>query len=154
MSIISDGTVPDEMTTVESYVLEQVALSCSQWFDGHALANMSIQKLGDELTRNFVFHLNTYVLGEKVHEVQQEVTFRYPANWWEHLKYEHAPVWLVSRWPVRWKHKRKTVTFEQVECLPKFASVLPTHQQQYHFPVLKTAIRWTPETFPDRFVAL
>lgn len=133
---------------IEKYVLEQLPITMSQYLDGHAMANLSIKRIADTMTDHFAYHLRTYILGEKCHEAEQTVTFRYPKNWWEHLKYSHSPKWFTRKFPVGWKHEKKTVKFEKVVCFPKIAKVLPFHEREHSFPVLKTSVMYSSDPFP------
>lgn len=136
---------------VQRYVLEQVKLGCVQWFDGHALANMSIQQITDELTDSFSYQLKTFVLGEKVNEERRTVDFKYPMSWWQHLKWERAPDWFNRKYPIRWKYEHREVVFKQIECFPKIKQVLKVSEREVSFTVLQSEESYAVSAFDLEF---
>ena len=36
----------------------------------------------------------------------REVTLKFPANWWQHWKEDHAPKWFLRRWPVNYMERK------------------------------------------------
>ena len=120
-------------TPLTSITLQQVKLAARAFLDGHALESMELSVWPDEFANGIVMQLRTLVLGEKVHETTETVTFQYPANAWEHLK-SHLPMWLRNWLPTqKFQTATRTVKFEQVQCLPKIRQVLPRNEREFEF---------------------
>jgi hypothetical protein len=67
------------------------------------------------------------VLGEKL-EKKKVVVFQYPNGWWQAFKLQFFPVWLLKRFPVKYKVERIIVSFEEYALYPKFPKVLPPQE--------------------------
>lgn len=124
----------------ESVTLQKIKLSCQEWLDGSALQDMKLEAIHDEFTRRFGMQLRTFVLGEKVREIDEKVPFEVPASTWQFFKWEFFPQWLLRYSPVKTKTWSKTVHFEQVQCFPKIKEILPSNELKYEFTCLDSSV--------------
>lgn len=53
----------------------------------------------DSLLRSMVYELRSFVVGNTKEETSTTIT---PRTWWEMLKRDHFPQWLLERFPVRY----------------------------------------------------
>jgi hypothetical protein len=44
---------------------------------------------------------------ERIDQIDVPLEYKVPENWFEHLKEDHAPWWVVDRWPVRYTTVKK-----------------------------------------------
>lgn len=65
-----------------------------------------------------MLRMSTYVWTEKLAEESQEVTHEVPATWFQHLKQDHAPAWVLRRWPVRMSAITTVVRFTRSAAYP------------------------------------
>lgn len=114
-------------------ILETVKFTMRQYMDGYALKSMKMQTVTDEFCKRFGIQLKTFILGEKVNEINEKVTFEVPQSAWQFFKWQYFPQWLLKYFPVKNKIWNKTVTFKQIQCFPKIKSILPPEEQAYEF---------------------
>lgn len=146
MSRIATSRVPNNF---EKVTLQKVKLAATQYLAGEALQNLEITTWPDRISNALAYQLRTFVMGEKVHEIEKSVSFEYPATWWEHLKWNHAPTWFKTRYPVKMKKFKRTVKFEQIQCFPKMNQMLPKDEQQYEFTHLNAIEDYRRSPFED-----
>lgn len=59
-----------------------------------------MQVVAEDLGRDIAFHLKTFIAAGN--ETEQVIgTKRVPLTWWDHLKLEKFPKWLLDRFPAR-----------------------------------------------------
>lgn len=59
-----------------------------------------------EIGKRMVLRLTRKIATENLDTIELEV----PANWWEHFKEEHFPLWLERWFPVKYKKHQWSVT--------------------------------------------
>lgn len=133
----SDRTISDEPLTPkqQEVILQRVKIACSKSFGSHMTESMELLVRPDRFAGEIAYHFRAFLLGEKTRELDEDVYFEYPADWWQHFKMQHFPEWLQARFPPRMARAKKTVHFEQIECFPKASLVLPKGEREVHFPV-------------------
>lgn len=87
-------------------IAPQIHVFIDQWFD------------------NIVLQIRQSVLSQKL----DEISVRYPADWWQAVKERFAPRWFRRRWPIEWN---KT-TIDVRAIYPKMA--MP---DKMHFPLAR-----------------
>lgn len=71
----------------------------------HALAkgivpiDTEFQSSLDWATRTLMVHMRSYLLRSPIVE-KRTTYFEVPSTWWQHLKRDHFPAWLLRRFPV------------------------------------------------------
>lgn len=130
-------------------ILEKVKIALSEYLSEEALQEATLKGISDYMASQMRYHFKTYILGEKVRSIQRTVTFDYPANWKEHLKYQfktwkHCPSWLSEMLHCKFKQKKETLEFSQIECFPKMHAILSGPEKEYQFTHLKSDL-WDSE---------
>lgn len=69
--------------------------------------------------------LKAFVLAEKVAADEYETGIAIPATWWQHLKQDHAPLWIRIRWPVRTRSLCQKIRFKRLHLYPDARIALP-----------------------------
>lgn len=105
--------------------LTATKVCCSQFFGEFSCDQMQLNVEPDFYARQFRGMLWTYVMSETLKEKTEEVTFSYPASWWQHFKAECFPEWLRKRYPVRMTVETRHVHFSAKEIYPMFAEKFP-----------------------------
>lgn len=118
---------------VNELILENVKIACSMSLGAYSLNMMRLHSAVDEVSKNISYHLNTFVLGEKTKTESVTNRFRYPATWFQHLKYSYAPKWLLKKYPVKWKHESIRTEVKHYHCVPMFNEVLKPEYQKHTF---------------------
>lgn len=134
----SPDMAPRDLTTIgtrrlNELILERVKFGCTQFVGEDVLGNIKLDTYADMVSGQIVHSFRTYILSEKTKEEGVTNRFRYPKNSWEHFKYEFAPKWFLSRWPVRWNYEKKTTLVKHFVCLPKFGQFLDPAYQRHSF---------------------
>lgn len=119
-------TTCDKQTkTAERLTLEAIAIGCAQFLGPFASNHMRLCIDCDAAANRFIGMLRTYMMSERIQEATEEVTFQYPASWWQHFKAECFPEWLKRLCPPRMATEQKVVRFEVREVYPQFATYRP-----------------------------
>lgn len=71
----------------------------------------------DEIMRRMEYQLAMDIFAVE----HPEKTYRYPLDWWQHVKQRFAPRWFLKRWPVI----ERVVRVSFSECYPEFKPSLP-----------------------------
>ena len=109
----------------DDMILDLLKLEAATVFNGHSLANLSIDKYYDHLCCGLVYKLRTMVPAENVKEETHTVSVEYPDGWWNPFKDEYVPEWILRDFPVKYATKKETVTFTAYNMYPKFPEVYP-----------------------------
>jgi hypothetical protein len=129
----------EEATNKRTYVeieipLEKIRIQGRKMFGRDELANMKLERFHDFLLDAIVYQWSTICSGEKVRNDKKEVTFTYPANWFEHMKFaKYFPKWLKQKYPIKWKVYRQTVEFKEIAVFPKLSDYLNIHGKDRAF---------------------
>lgn len=83
-----------------------------------------VQPMMDELGALCV-RLQTEVLCQSVSQQQETVIFKAPATWWQHLKQDLFPRWLLNRFPVRQAVTKRVVRYEILASYPQADIAVP-----------------------------
>lgn len=91
--------------------------------------SIAVETSLDHFADTLLVRLSALVLADQVVSERDEVTVEVPADWWQHLKRDHAARWwmrwLVARHPVRTVTLRNLVSFDQYRMYPGADVVLP-----------------------------
>ena len=68
---------------------------------------VDLKSFADFITEELVAKLTACVWTRETAQVEA-----FPASWWQQWKQDHAPRWLVERWPIRMR--RFEVTFQEI----------------------------------------
>ena len=68
-----------------------------------------VEAWADSISARFVAEMWGETVEEK--KVVVPVKVLVPANWWEQLKEEHAPLWFLRRWPVKFRKRQETAVY-------------------------------------------
>ena len=107
----------------ENLVLDMLELSST--FSGPAAQNMEFER--KQLGRIIRYKLKTMIPAEDVKKQAVVTTFKYPDGWFEALKEQHFPGWLLDRYPVKYKEVSKTVIFTAYHVYPKLPMIMPDY---------------------------
>lgn len=77
-----------------------------------AANHLELERLTDEASRDLLLRLKTYLLAKIREEARgcRRVFFPVPTSWWQHLKRDHFPHWLIRLFPVQYTQASKLVT--------------------------------------------
>ncbi len=147
-SCMSYETMKVGLAVCDQIILENVKLGCTSFMGAHSLSQLGISSYADSVSRQIIHNLRTYVLSEKTKEEEVTHRFRYPANWWEHLKYDKAPQWFLKKFPVKWKYEKMTTKVKHYQCVPMFSKVLDPREQKHTFQTMNFEPAYQA-SFPD-----
>ena len=138
-----DGFGRDSM---ESVTFEKLKFAAQTILPGKAMVeSLRIDQMWDSHLKQMLVGLSTTVLAHNFEDHKRTVTipmtFQHPATWWDMLKRDHFPEWLLQRFPVRsveeTKTGKRTVTFKKYATYPEADIALPP--QTFGFPVYRTS---------------
>jgi hypothetical protein len=99
------------------YLQKQLFGLCRALDTNAASANTSIGFRTEDAMQRMVLEMKRYVWSQKLGRLVYEV----PATWFEHLKKDYAPRWVLRRWPVKWSE----IKVDMFALYPNFAPPLP-----------------------------
>lgn len=117
----------------DKVALEAVKFHAQKFLGAYAMDTMRVEQFIDQFTGDLVMSLRTRIMSEVTKKEEVTNRFRYPATWFQHLKYDHAPRWILKRFPVRWRHESITTTVKHYMGLPKFSLALPPKETESSF---------------------
>lgn len=105
------------MEVLSEFFVEKVKFIMSKRISKEMISSMHIGALENLLANEFVFFLESKILGQRDRQ-SYEVGFDIPKNWWEHFKQDNLPQWYVNRYPVKTKRVTRTITFTHCKLFP------------------------------------
>lgn len=110
--------------------LKQVATMC---IGEHAIKNMDLRALRDDMTDSIIFSLRTNIATEQLSEREKTVTFKYPSSWWQQFKMQKFPAWLLKKYPVQYKKTSQKIRFEEIALYPMLPAIMPDNSGEVYF---------------------
>jgi hypothetical protein len=101
---------PAPLTNLHEVSLKQQAVGFSIAIPesyAYAKRNMEFSEDRDRLYNLLTMQLRTFLL-RSGHEDQHVEEMGVPSTWWQHLKQDHFPAWLLRRFPVKFHMKKFT----------------------------------------------
>ena len=121
MSLRNDSLDLTAITTYNIIELTRQEFHASVQTSHHEVLDAKITRWDDVVTGDLNYRLDGFLWGQ-----QQPKEVSYPATWWQHLKYQLAPAWMLSRWPVR----MTTITYQEMIVCPNVRDLTP-HSRSY-----------------------
>lgn len=112
----------DYKVKITEIALTSLNSTACQVLSGHTLASLDLMIIPD-IVGNLVFQLKAQVLAEQLEDRKRTVTFFYPKSWWQRLKQEYFPEWLMEIFPLVFVEWKRTVFFERYATYPEFPKV-------------------------------
>jgi 6-pyruvoyl-tetrahydropterin synthase len=104
--------------------LKKIKLSMSHYLGAFGLSNSTINIMDEAYTNNVVASFHTYLFGQEKFKTYHR-TVEIPATWWQMLKQDHFPAFLIDWFPVKTIKKKfyfsfdHTVLFPNINHIPK-----------------------------------
>ena len=139
-------TQSPESPTLTRIALERLVVGVQQRIGGAFLRDsLRAESYLDALIDDLAVMLRGYVLADRLEEHTRTVRFEHtvdePASWWQMLKRDHFPGWLLARFPIQTRaltHKEtRTVSFAKFATFPE-ANV--TYPKELGRPIYVTTI--------------
>lgn len=73
--------------------------------------------------------LDAKIYTEHLGKTTERVEVQYPRDWWQMLKYQHAPKWVIDRFPVQMRTHVEEICVSFGVVYPDFK---PANNMQYH----------------------
>lgn len=109
------------MTTVQwdenGKILEKLRYAVRM--DASGVQLREVDAWWDHLFDRMAYRLTADVLAEKLVGDEYHISTQEPATWWQMWKRDHAPAWLVRRWPVLHRPIRYVVSLTRYGTYPK-----------------------------------
>jgi len=118
----------------DELILEKVRIGLSEYISKEQILNFNIEIIGDNLTDSIIFKIRGFLMGEKLREEKRNWRVSYPSSWWQMLKEQYFPKWLLKKYPVKYTIKKRKVTFKVYEVYPKLPIAIPKYTDS-HFPL-------------------
>jgi hypothetical protein len=131
MTFIEDRIVMENLRVRDVQVLGSYS---SATFRAHAFEQYATEQI-----KQMAIEFQVQVLAQQRVTDKQVLRCRCPASWWQHLKWAHAPRWLLRRWPVVWTDHEAEVSFTQYDTYPRANVPLPP---EFGRPVTVNTITW------------
>ena len=124
----------EDYTNQKTYIqeevnLEKVRVAGRKAFGNLELESMRLERFEDIVLNGIVYQWSTICKGEKVRHEKQDVTFDYPATWWDHFKVKKFPKWLLKKFPVKCNTYLQTVVFKEIAVFPKLSNYISFNGQ-------------------------
>lgn len=105
-----------------------------------AFNNPQFEAFRDYMAERLVVQLRAYIWADP----PQEISCRYPRDWWQAVKERWFPKWALERWPVEYQ----TTTLQAQTIYPRLQSELPQHQAWLRMAVMnpRTSPFWWEES--------
>ena len=84
-----------------------------------ARENFRLKIHHDTYTDSFIMMLTLMFWGSKAGQIDKQVDFCYPSNWWQHFKEDVFPPWMLRLFPVKERKVTKSFHVEQWAVYPK-----------------------------------
>jgi len=73
------------------------------------VSNLEVRTFVEPLYSSMLISMMSHVWTEELDNREKTISFKYPRNWWEHLKCSF-PSWFKTKFPIKYDvHKRKVV---------------------------------------------
>jgi len=104
---------------VSKIVLDEIRVRLHKRFGRYSFRSIDVRVLAGSIVDETVFEVNMKILGQS--NIQKyDVLYEFPKNWWEHLKHQYFPDWLLKKFPVKVKIHTRTVEFDHKALVPKW----------------------------------
>jgi hypothetical protein len=107
--------------TKETRTVEIAKYSTQQWVDKGALQDAKLNIIEDFTVPYLVVQLEVELLKDTHDRLEQQITFKWPATWWDHLKLRLGWSWLGE---VHYQKSTKRVGWEASSIFPE-AKIYP-----------------------------
>lgn len=87
-----------EYVTYQQVTLDKIRVAAQRRIQPELFEHYRIDAWEDKLAQELVVGIDRWVWGGEV----KQHSVSWPADWWQHLKHQHAPGWFRRRWPVRY----------------------------------------------------
>jgi len=101
----------DKIISFRKAVMDRFQLASKKCLSHDALmaaTNAQIEFYADRIAGGLVTELRTWILAGQ-HRAQERDVYE-PLNWFEHLKRDYAPQWVLQRFPVKFRLVEKIMT--------------------------------------------
>ncbi len=123
-----------------SHVMENIHVAAAESVGGYTLHSMRLDQI-PQVCDMMTFRLTACVVAE-VLKPQEDCDFGIyhkiilPDGWWQQLKEDHFPAWIIRRWPVKMKtlEVKTNARVEVLATYPKLNKVFPKGENR---PVIK-----------------
>ena len=113
----------DELVTMSQVILEKVRMGLMTQVGHNVLDSMNVEEITEFVSRNLITRIELDLLSDKIVDDKYtfELTFKYPATWWQYFKQDKMPKWFLDKYPVKYQTevKHKTVKFSRYATYPK-----------------------------------
>ena len=128
----------EEKYQISELTLEKIRLAGRKYFGIDELEQMKLESFKDMFTRAFCIQWSTEIFSEELRHDTKDVTFEYPANWWEHFKQTHwkkFPKWYLKKYPIRINIFKQKIEFKELACYPKLSEYLRIDPKLLNFRI-------------------
>ena len=81
--------------------------------------NLCWEQVRDIRLHALCVDLKAKIFAEELQNTSRIVEFHYFATWKDHFKAQHFPAWLIKRFPIKMKTRKKKVTFQRFASYPQ-----------------------------------
>lgn len=127
---------------VKQLVLEQLQF-CAEVLIPQALVDntkVSVQLRED--INSYIASIGTFAWSEGLSADHYTVEFSFPTTWWQHLKKERFPVWLLKWFPVKEEKFSRSIEIVRRAVYPTLATQAGLKQGQDF--IIRTDVKDTP----------
>jgi|ADurb_Leu_01_Slu_FD_contig_123_2171_length_7429_multi_3_in_2_out_0_8 hypothetical protein len=104
---------------VSKIVLDEMRIRLHKRVGKYTFRSINVNVLAGSIVDEAVFEVTMKILGQS-NIRKYEVLYEFPKNWWEHLKHQYFPDWLLKKFPVKVKVHTRTVEFDHKALVPKW----------------------------------
>ena len=87
--------------------------------------HLEIRDMVEEMAKTLVLCEDLPI--EPLEEFSTEVVFQVPSSWFQMLKKEHAPLWFLKRYPIKYDSIRRKVKVKMSAAYPKLPIAFPKY---------------------------
>ena len=112
---------PDYFKKVEELILEKIKFGMNLPLDSEFINSGNIELYLTPYANQIIMNFRTRILGQRK-EVEKSVVYEFPKNWFEHLKQDYAPKWILKRFPVKTEYFYKKIVIDASALFPELGS--------------------------------
>jgi len=113
---------------IKSVILEKITFDIKQEFPTFNI-KLDLARYTEAMSRNLVHHLRYGILGER-----KKKRIPIPKNWWEKLKLEKFPPWILKYFPVQFKN---VDILDYFILYPDLPLPIENHKNFYYFETIQ-----------------
>lgn len=116
--------ITEDLFKINEIILSKIKFRMQRRVGELAMKSLSVELFTDFIVDGFMHEISINILGQHNVQIYREYYYT-PKNWWQHLKMDWFPKWLLEKFPVKFQRNEHKITIDHIALLPEWNKIIP-----------------------------